>query len=113
MLLDITIKRARLCTKSSQLFSMAEDLSQQISDSESTLNLAEYAYNWSWVESEVKTLAVLKYAYKTIHGWAEDMDAFLFITVSTLTLIYTAINTINGEKCCGRPEWTLHTEEGE
>ena len=74
MLLDITIKRARLCTKSSQLFSMAEDLSQQISDSESTLNLAEYAYNWSWVEAEVKTLAVLKYAYKTIHGWAEDMD---------------------------------------
>ena len=73
-MLDTFIKRARQCTESHQLFALCEEISKQISDSQEALSRAEYAYNWDQIEAEVGYLACLKYAYKTIDGWAEDMD---------------------------------------
>ena len=73
-MLDIFIKRARQCKTSHQLYALCEEISHQISDSQEALSRAEYAYNWDQIEAEVGYLACLKYAYKTIEGWADDMD---------------------------------------
>lgn len=73
-MLDTFIKRARKCTESHQLYALCEEISEQISSLENSLSLAEYAYNWLGIELVLKDLAVLKYAYKTIEGWADDMD---------------------------------------
>ena len=54
-MLDTFIKRARQCTQSHQLYALCEEISQQISDAEEALSRAEYAY-------------------KTVEGWADDMD---------------------------------------
>ena len=73
-MLDTIITRARKCTESQQLYAICEELSHEISSHENSLASAEYAHNWFWIESEVKHLAMLKYAYKTVEGWADDMD---------------------------------------
>tara|TARA_Y100001972_G_scaffold55997_1_gene68884 strand:+ start:922 stop:1206 length:285 start_codon:yes stop_codon:yes gene_type:complete len=73
-MLDTFIKRARQCTESHQLYAICEEISQQISDTEEALSRSEYAYNWFQIETVISRLAVLKYAYKTIEGWADDMD---------------------------------------
>ncbi len=73
-MLDTFIKRARQCTESHQLYAICEEISQQISWSEEALSRAEYQFNWLSIEAELKHMAVLKYAYKTIEGWADDMD---------------------------------------
>ena len=73
-MLDTFIKRARQCTESHQLYALCEEISQQISDAEEALSRAEYAYNWDLIKTQVSYLAVLKYAYKTVEGWADDMD---------------------------------------
>jgi len=73
-MLDTFIKRARQCTESHQLYALCEEISHQISDSQEALSRAEYLYNWDMIEAEVGYLACLKYAYKTIEGWADDMD---------------------------------------
>ena len=73
-MLDTFIKRARQCEKSHELYAICEEISHQISNSEEALSRAEYAYNWDMIEAEVGYLACLKYAYKTIEGWADDMD---------------------------------------
>ena len=73
-MLDTFIKRARQCTESHQLYALCEEISQQISDSEEALSRAEYAYNWDLIKIQLEHLAVLKYAYKTVEGWADDMD---------------------------------------
>jgi len=73
-MLDTFIERARKCTESHQLYALCEEISHQISDSQEALSRAEYAYNWDRIQAEVGVLACLKYAYKTIEGWADDMD---------------------------------------
>ena len=73
-MLDTFIKRARQCKESHQLYALCEEISQQISDAEEALSRAEYTYNWDLIKTQVSYLAVLKYAYKTIEGWADDMD---------------------------------------
>jgi len=73
-MLDTFIKRARQCTESHQLYAICEEISEQISWSEEALSRAEYQFNWLSIEAELKHMAVLKYAYKTIEGWADDMD---------------------------------------
>ena len=73
-MLDTFIKRARQCTESHQLYALCEEISHQISDAEEALSRAEYAYNWDLIKTQVSYLAVLKYAYKTVEGWADDMD---------------------------------------
>ena len=71
-MLDTFIKRARQCTESHQLYAICEEISQQISWSEEALSRAEYQFNWLSIEAELKHMAVLKYAYKTIEGWADE-----------------------------------------
>jgi len=73
-MLDTLIKRARKCTTSHEMFVMCEEISHQISTHQDALSRAEYAYEWAWVESELKDLAVLKYAHNTIMEWADDLD---------------------------------------
>jgi hypothetical protein len=73
-MLDNYIKRARQCTESHQLYALCEEISHQISDSQEALSRAEYAYNWDMIEAEVCYIAMCRYAYKTIEGWADDMD---------------------------------------
>ena len=73
-MLDTFIKRARQCTESHQLYAICEEISHRISDLEEALSRSEYAYNWHQIETVISHLAVLKYAYKTIEGWADDMD---------------------------------------
>ena len=73
-MLDTFIKRARQCEKSHELYAICEEISEQISWSEEALSRAEYQFNWLSIEAELKHMAVLKYAYKTVEGWADDMD---------------------------------------
>ena len=73
-MLDTFIKRARQCEKSHELYAICEEISEQISWSEEALSRAEYQFNWLSIEAELKHMAVLKYAYKTIEGWADEMD---------------------------------------
>lgn len=72
-MLDTFIERARKCKTSQELYAICEEISHQISDSEEALSRAEYAYSWNAIEVELGYLAVLKYAYKTIEGWADDI----------------------------------------
>lgn len=73
-MLDTIIKRARKCKTSHEMYAICEEISHEISTHENALSSAEYAWNWNWVESELKDLAVLKYAYKTVMEWADDLD---------------------------------------
>ena len=73
-MLDTFIRQARKCGTSHELYAICEEISHQISDAEERLSRAEYDYNWEAVANEVGYLATLKYAYKTIEGWADDMD---------------------------------------
>jgi len=71
---EITI--VRNCTTSAQMFSVAEALSHQISDLESTLKDYEYDYNWAGIESVLKSLAVKRYAYKFAYDAASEQEEF-------------------------------------
>lgn len=75
-MLDTLIKRARKCTTSNEMFALCEEISHEISTHQDALSRAEYAYDWAWVELELKDLAVLKYAHKTIMEWGDDLDDF-------------------------------------
>jgi len=72
--MESTIKMARNCSKSEQLFAMAESLSHAVSESEAGLERAELAYNWAEIEHYVGLVAHWKYLYKTVYGWAMDLD---------------------------------------
>jgi hypothetical protein len=72
--METTITKARACKTSAELFVMAESLSQAISDSEAGLERAELDYNWDAISHYVGLVAHWKYLYKTIYGWASDME---------------------------------------
>lgn len=72
--METTIKMARACKNSAELFAMAESLSQALSDSEAGLAMAEASYNWESISHYVGLVAHWKYLYKTIYGWASDME---------------------------------------
>ena len=72
--MESTIRMARNCSKSEQLFAMAESLSHAVSESEAGLERAELAFNWAEIEHYVGLVAHWKYLYKTIYGWAMDLD---------------------------------------
>jgi hypothetical protein len=72
--METTIKMARACKTSAELFAMAESLSQALSDSEAGLERAELDYNWDAISHYVGMVAHWKYLYKTIYGWASDME---------------------------------------
>lgn len=72
--MESTIRMARNCSKSEQLFAMAESLSHAVSESEAGLERAELAYDWAEIEHYVGLVAHWKYLYKTIYGWASDME---------------------------------------
>lgn len=69
---DITI--IRNCTKSVDLFAVAEAHSHQLSDLEDRLQRAEYDYNWDGIESALKQIAVTRYAYKFAYEAASEME---------------------------------------
>jgi hypothetical protein len=72
--METTITKARACKTSAELFVMAESLSQALSDSEAGLERAELDYNWDAISHYVGLVAHWKYLYKTIYGWASDME---------------------------------------
>ena len=72
--METTIKKARACKTSVELYALAEELSQAVSDSEAGLERAELAYNWAEIEHYVGLVAHWKYLYKTVYGWAMDLD---------------------------------------
>ena len=72
--METTIKKARACKTSAELFAMAESLSQALSDSEAGLERAELDYNWDAISHYVGMVAHWKYLYKTVYGWASDME---------------------------------------
>ena len=72
--METTIKKAQACKTSAELFALAESLSQALSDSETGLERAELDYNWDAISHYVGMVAHWKYLYKTIYGWASDME---------------------------------------
>lgn len=72
--METTIKKARACKTSAELYALAEELSQAVSDSEAGLERAEYAFDWVAIEHYVGLVAHWKYLYKTVYGWARDLD---------------------------------------
>ena len=72
--METTITKARACKTSAELFAMAESLSQALSDSEAGLERAELDYNWDAISHYVGMVAHWKYLYKTVYGWASDME---------------------------------------
>ena len=72
--METTITKARACKTSAELFAMAESLSQALSDSEVGLERAELDYNWDAISHYVGMVAHWKYLYKTVYGWASDME---------------------------------------
>ena len=71
--METTITKARTCKTSAELYALADDLSQAVSDSEAGLERAEYAFDWAAIEHYVGLVAHWKYLYKTIYGWAKDL----------------------------------------
>ena len=69
---DITI--IRNCTKSEQLFAVAEAHSQQVSELENRLRTAELAYSWDRIEVLIERLAVARYVYKFAYDAASEME---------------------------------------
>ena len=72
--METTIKKARACKTSAELYALAEELSQALSDSEAGLERAELALDWVAIEHYVGLVAHWKYLYKTVYGWAMDLD---------------------------------------
>ena len=72
--METTITKARACKTSAELYALADDLSQAVSDSEAGLERAELALDWAAIEHYVGLVAHWKYLYKTIYGWARDLD---------------------------------------
>jgi len=69
-----TITKAQACKTSAELYALADDLSQAVSDSEAGLERAELAHDWAAIEHYVGLVAHWKYLYKTVYGWAMDLD---------------------------------------
>ena len=74
--MESTIKMARNCSKSEQLFAMAESLSHAVSESEAGLERAELAYNWAEIEHYVGLVAHWKYLYKHVYDMASELEEF-------------------------------------
>ena len=74
----MTLKRSitiiRNCTKSVDLFAVAEAYSQEVSDLENRLRTAELAYNWDRIEVLIERLAVARYVYKFAYDAASEME---------------------------------------
>jgi hypothetical protein len=76
MTLKQEIDIVRNCTTSAQMFAVAEALSHQISDLEEMLETYEYDYNWSGIESVLKSLAVTRYVYGFAYNAASEQEEF-------------------------------------
>jgi len=67
------MEQAWACKTSRELYALAEELLQAVSDSQEELELAELARDWVAIEHYVGLVAHWKYLYKTIYGWAKDL----------------------------------------
>ena len=76
MTLKQEIDIVRNCTTSAQMFAVAEALSYQISDLEEMLERYEYDYNWSGIESVLKSLAVTRYVYGFAYNAASEQEDY-------------------------------------
>jgi hypothetical protein len=74
MTLNRSITIIRNCTKSVDLFAVAEAYSQEVSDLEDRLRTAELAYNWDRIEVLIERLAVARYVYKFTYDAASEME---------------------------------------
>ena len=74
--METTIKKARACKESWELFNLAEEMSHALSDSEAGLFKAELERNWDAICHYVGMVAHWKYLYKYILGLAEEMEEF-------------------------------------
>jgi len=74
MTLNRSITIIRNCTKSVDLFAVAEAHSQEVSDLEGRLRTAELAYNWDRIEVLIERLAVARYVYKFAYDAASEME---------------------------------------
>jgi hypothetical protein len=74
MTLNRSITIIRNCTKSVDLFAVAEAYSQEVSDLEDRLRTAELAYNWDRIEVLIERLAVARYVYKFAYDAASEME---------------------------------------
>ncbi len=71
-----TIEKAKACKTSAELFALAEDLSQALSDSEAGLFKAELDRNWAAIDHYVDLVAHWKYLYKYVYDLASEMEEF-------------------------------------
>lgn len=74
MTLNRSITIIRNCTKSVDLFAVAEAYSQEVSDLENRLREAELAYNWDRIEVLIERLAVARYVYKFAYDAASELE---------------------------------------
>ena len=74
MTLNRSITIIRNCTKSVDLFAVAEAYSQEVSDLENRLREAELAYSWDRIEVLIERLAVARYVYKFAYDAASEME---------------------------------------
>ena len=71
-----TIEKAKACKESWELFDLASDLSQAVSDSEAGLFKAELDRNWDGITHYVGMVAHWKYLYKHVYDLASEMEEF-------------------------------------
>ena len=71
---DITI--VKNCNTSAQMFNVAESLSHQIYDLVGRFKDDKYDYNWTSIESCLKSLAVKRYAYKFAYQLGSEQEEF-------------------------------------
>ena len=74
MTLNRSITIIRNCTKSVDLFAVAEAYSQEVSDLENRLREAELAYSWDRIEVLIERLAVARYVYKFAYDAASELE---------------------------------------
>ena len=68
------IEKVKACKTSSEMYSICEELSHRISDTEERLRDAEWEYDWDRIAGNVQTLAYWKYLHDYIYALAEDMN---------------------------------------
>jgi hypothetical protein len=71
-----TIKKAKACKESWELFNLADDLSQALGDSEAGLFKAELDRDWDSICHYVGMVAHWKYLYNYVYDMAGELEEF-------------------------------------
>jgi hypothetical protein len=71
-----TIKKAKACKESWELFNLAGDLSQALSDSEAGLFKAELDRDWDSITHYVGMVAHWKYLHNYVYDMASELEEF-------------------------------------